>query len=55
MEEMITITLKEYQTLIKDQIKLDCLEGCGVDNWQGWDDAMDMMREMMSKKEDNNE
>lgn len=27
--------------LMDDQLKLLCLEGAGVDNWQGFDDAMD--------------
>ncbi len=34
-EEKITITLKEYNQLLKDQQWLECLESAGVDNWEG--------------------
>jgi hypothetical protein len=40
--ETVTISKKEYDALVNDQRKLDALEACGVDNWQGWDEAMDM-------------
>lgn len=41
MEEMITITKKEYEELQKDSWKLCCLENYGVDNWCGYSDAME--------------
>ena len=41
MEEEITITLKEYQDLLDAQFKLQCLENMGVDNWPGYEDAME--------------
>lgn len=44
-EEMITITKKEYDDLKKDQKWLQCLEAAGVDNWQGFDDAREMMND----------
>ncbi len=44
-EEMITITKKEYNELVKDSDFLSCLESCGVDNWKGYSDAQDMMSE----------
>lgn len=43
-KEMITITKKEYEQLLDDSRKLSCLECCGVDNWGGWDDAMEMYK-----------
>ena len=46
MEEMITITLKEYNGLLADSNKLLALESAGVDNWQGYDDAMTILEEM---------
>ena len=46
MEETITISKKEYEELLKDSQFLDCLQGAGVDNWQGYDDAVQMMKEM---------
>lgn len=39
--EMITITKSEYDSLIDDAHKLQCLEGAGVDNWDGYDFAME--------------
>lgn len=50
-EEMITIPKKEYDALQADSLKLSALEGAGVDNWQGYDDAMDILDAM--KKEEN--
>lgn len=46
MEETITITKKEYESLLEDSKKLQALEGAGVDNWQGYDYAMELLREM---------
>lgn len=40
--EMVEITKEEYDRLLNDSEKLSCLEACGVDNWQGYDDAMEM-------------
>jgi hypothetical protein len=39
--EMVTITRKEYESLKNDRLKLSCLESGGVDNWGGYEDAMD--------------
>lgn len=47
---MITITKKEYDTLVKRDEWLECLEAAGVDNWQGYDEAREILRE--SKEED---
>ncbi len=38
-EQMITITVKEYEELLKRDKFLMCLEGAGVDNWDGFDYA----------------
>jgi hypothetical protein len=43
--EMVTITKAEYESLLDDKHRLECLEAHGVDNWQGYDDAMEMYRE----------
>ena len=51
MEETVTITKKEYDQLKDDQLKLECLEGVGVDNWCGWDDAMSFYREQKDDDE----
>ena len=44
-EETITISKKEYESLLQDSKKLSALEGAGVDNWQGYDEAMELIRE----------
>ena len=43
MEEMVEITITEYRELLADQKKLMALEGAGVDNWDGYDYAMDIL------------
>lgn len=40
-EETVTITKKEYDELVADQRKLDALEAAGVDNWCGYDLALE--------------
>lgn len=40
-EQTITITVEEYEALLQDSAKLNCLEGAGVDNWDGYDWAME--------------
>lgn len=42
-ELMISITQKEYDQLKQDSEILAALRGAGVDNWQGYDDAMAML------------
>lgn len=41
MEETVTISKKEYDSLQEDMLKLRCLENAGVDNWDGYDFAME--------------
>lgn len=38
---VIPITQKEYDDLLDDSRKLRCLENAGVDNWDGYDWAME--------------
>lgn len=40
---MITITLKEYLKLKEDSTLLNALEGAGVDNWEGYDSAIEAL------------
>lgn len=49
--DMVTITREEYEGLMNDSIMLCALEGAGVDNWQGYDDAMESYREMKDEQE----
>ncbi len=45
MEETITITLKEYEELREATRTLNALEAAGVDNWDGYDEALSLMEE----------
>jgi hypothetical protein len=42
---MITITQKEYLKLKEDSTLLNALQGAGVDNWDGYDSAIEAMEE----------
>jgi hypothetical protein len=42
-EEMITITKKEYDDLYESYTFLCCLKAAGVDNWDGYDYAHEIM------------
>ena len=44
-EPMSRSTLKEYESLLEDQKMLNALDGAGVDNWQGYDDAMELLED----------
>lgn len=54
-DEMITITLKEYNRLKKQVFWLECLEDAGVDNWQGMGEAIDIRRERLGLSEEDDE
>lgn len=43
-EERITIDRIRYEDLLNTEAKMEALEIMGVDNWQGYDDAMDEYR-----------
>jgi hypothetical protein len=45
MIEMIEISKKEYDELVNKSYFLNCLEACGVDNWEGYGIAQDMYDE----------
>lgn len=47
-EEMITITLKEYNKLIENDAFMDALVAAGVDNWNGYEAAQEMLEEWNS-------
>jgi len=50
--ELITITKKEYDSLVKDSNWLSCLENAGVDNWGGCDYARELYREAHPDEDD---
>lgn len=39
MSETVTITKAEHDRLTKSDLFLQCLEACGVDNWEWYDEA----------------
>jgi putative phage-type endonuclease len=41
--DQVTITRKEYDRLLEAEAKLLALEAAGVDNWSGYDDAMEQL------------
>lgn len=50
-ETKISITLAEYDQLEKDSLLLNALRNAGVDNWCGWDDAIEEYREALGEDE----
>lgn len=48
-EEMITIPKKKYDDMVERLEFLGCLEAAGVDNWEGFDYAYQMMEEKENK------
>ena len=43
--ETVTISKKDYEKLIEDQFWLNCLESAGVDNWDGYDEAIELFKQ----------
>jgi len=40
-DETITISKKKYEELLDSEWMLTCLESAGVDNWSGYEYAME--------------
>lgn len=51
-QEMITIKKSYYDELMENDLKLSALDAAGVDNWVGYDDAMDIFQEWLDENED---
>jgi hypothetical protein len=45
MRDSIFVHIDFYQSLIRQSCKLSALEAKGVDNWDGYDEAMDMFQQ----------
>jgi len=43
MEETVTIAREDYEVLLRDSAKLYALENAGVDNWDGYEDAVELL------------
>ena len=44
-EETVTITKAEYEELVQDSNFLEALRCTGIDNWRGYSEAIDILRE----------
>jgi hypothetical protein len=42
----VTISLERFNSLLEAEAKLEALEAAGVDNWDGYDYAMEILAEM---------
>ena len=43
MEDRVTISKEEYESLKRDAEVLRALEGAGVDNWEGYEIALEAL------------
>lgn len=53
-DALITLTNAEYDELYKAQRLLEHLRAAGVDNWDGWDYAIESYQEEMGDDERSN-
>lgn len=50
-DKKISISEEEYETLLNDSIFLNCLQMMGVDNWDGYDEAIEQYNEILQQEE----
>jgi hypothetical protein len=50
-EETVTISKKEYESLLEDSEMLLALQNAGVDNWDGYDYALELLKEKEEEEE----
>lgn len=43
--ESVAVPVEKYKEMLERLEFLNCLEACGVDNWEGYSDAGQMMEE----------
>ena len=48
---MIDIDRKTYDELVKDQLMMRALEACGLDNWEGYNIALDLLEKWKEEGE----
>lgn len=48
--DVITISRSEYEGLIQSEAKLNALEMAGVDNWEGYSDALATLEPVKEEK-----
>ena len=51
-DDTVTISAKEYDELILDQIFLNCLQNNGVDNWTWYSEAQEEFSRMVGQGDD---
>lgn len=51
VDDTVNIPRGEYEELLDDSVFLECLRRAGVDNWDGWDYALEIYDEEISVKE----
>lgn len=49
-DKKISISEEEYETLLNDSILLNCLQMMGVDNWDGYDEAIERYNEILEQE-----
>lgn len=47
MNEITEITTERLAELLEAEDLLQCLQACGVDNWDGYCDAVEMLEEAL--------
>ncbi len=45
--ETVTISRAEYEDLLDESALLNCLRNAGVDNWDGWEYALEEYQEYL--------
>lgn len=46
MTNTVTISVEEYEELIESQVWEQALQQAGVDNWDGYDEAIQIYQEL---------
>ena len=50
-DKKISISEEEYDSLLNDSILLNCLQMMGVNNWDGYDEALEQYYEILEQEE----
>ena len=51
-QDTVTISKKEYDELVNDSSFLFALQAAGVDNWEGYDEAIRIQNEEIEEDEE---
>jgi len=49
-DKKISISEEEYEALLNDSILLNCLQMMGVDNWDGYNEAIEQYNEILEQE-----